>query len=185
MPKKLKVLKSVTELENPWFKVIMEKVVNPINKHQYEFHTLVRNKAIFIIPFENKNIYLIKQYRHSVKKNVLELPAGCIENNYESPIDSARRELKEETGFEAKNITKIGHFYIAPGHSSQEAEVYLATHLKKSEKSPEQTEIISKMEKISLPKLKRLINKNQILSGPTLSSLCLFLNSKLHKCRIF
>jgi len=63
------------------------------------------NPTVAIIAINEKNeLLLIKQYRNTVKKNLLEIPAGSLDGNEESPVICAQRELAEETGFKAKNL---------------------------------------------------------------------------------
>ena len=173
---KIKVIKKIYKFKTPYFKILGETVINQANNHVFEYYTLIRKNAIFIIPFDGKNVYFIKQYRHPIKKIILELPAGG-KNPKENSIECAHREILEETGIKAKNIKRIGFFYMSPSYSSQRADVYLATNLTKGEKSPELTELITDLECVPITRLKKLIKNNNILSGPTLSSLYIFLNN--------
>lgn len=82
--------------------------------------------AVTIIPVDAaSNIWFIWQYRHSIGKKILELPAGVMEAD-ETPIITARRELREEIGMSAKHFSRIGEFYLAPGYSTEYMYVFLA-----------------------------------------------------------
>jgi ADP-ribose pyrophosphatase len=74
-------------------------------------------------------VVLTHQYRHPLRKMVLDLPAGGVKKD-EDPKQAALRELKEETGFEAKDIHSLGQFYPTPGLSSQIVHVFYAKSLK-------------------------------------------------------
>lgn len=173
---KIKVIKRIYKFKTPHFKILGETVINQTNNHVFEYYTLIRKNAIFIIPFDGENVYFIKQYRHPIKKVILELPAGG-KNPKENSIECARREIIEETGIQAKNIKKIGFFYMSPSYSSQKVDVYLATNLTIGKKSPELTELITNLKCVPVTRLKRLIKENGVLSGPTLSSLYIFLSN--------
>jgi len=85
-----------------------------------------------VIPlFDNGDVLLVRQYRHPHKKFVLEAPAGKLEPN-EDPIDCAKRELIEETGFSADKFEKLTAIYTTPGFCNEVLHIYLATGLNKS-----------------------------------------------------
>lgn len=85
-----------------------------------------------IIPlFDNGDILLVRQYRYPHKKFVLEAPAGKLEPN-EDPLDCAKRELIEETGYSAEKFVKLTAMYTTPGFCNEVLHIYLATGLNKS-----------------------------------------------------
>ena len=85
-----------------------------------------------VIPlFENGDILLVRQYRYPHKKFVLEAPAGKLEPN-EDPLDCAKRELMEETGYSAEKFVKLTAMYTTPGFCNEVLHIYLATGLNKS-----------------------------------------------------
>lgn len=73
-------------------------------------------------------IVMVRQYRHPAREFVWEIPAGMAEPN-ESFEDGARRELREETGFSAERLTKIGAFWTTPGFCSEVMYLYYAEGL--------------------------------------------------------
>jgi len=84
---------------------------------------------------------LIKQYRHAVGQFVWEIPAGTLEPN-EAPLDCARRELVEETGYKATNLDKIAEILPAPGYTDEHIHIFLATGLKSSGQKLEDDEVL-------------------------------------------
>ena len=77
---------------------------------------------------EDQNVLLVRQYRLSVGRELLELPAGSIQGG-DTPLASAQRELREETGFAAGKLTELGHFYVSPGSLTECLHAFLGTGL--------------------------------------------------------
>ena len=85
--------------------------------------------AVVILPLlDDGRICLIRNYRLSVDKTLIELPAGTLEPNEDTDV-TARRELLEETGYRAANIELLGAFYPSPGVLDERMRFYLATGL--------------------------------------------------------
>ena len=87
--------------------------------------------SVVIIPIDaDGNLLFVRQYRHAAGLDLLELPAGTL-NEGELPLECARREIHEETGMAADKIEHLGGFYLAPGYSTEYMNVYLGTDLRK------------------------------------------------------
>ena len=82
-------------------------------------------------------LVLVRQYRFAAKGRILEFPAGPVEIN-ESPDETIKREIEEETGYRAGKWQKLGQFLLAPGYSDEIIYAFLAQDLVKLEKPPEQ-----------------------------------------------
>lgn len=103
--------------------------------------------AVAIVPFVNKkDIVLVRQYRYPIDKITYEIPAGKLDKSKkESLIACARRELKEETGFSAKKITKLLSFFPSSTFSNEELYIYLAEGLIPGETHPDEDEFVEKI----------------------------------------
>ncbi len=77
-------------------------------------------------------LVLVRQYRFAVQGRVLEFPAGTVEPN-ESPFETIKREIEEETGYRANKWQKLGEFFLAPGYSDEILYAFLAQDLQKLE----------------------------------------------------
>lgn len=103
---------------------------------------VVHPGAVAIVPVLNENeIVLIKQYRHALGKEILEIPAGTLEAG-ENPADCARRELEEECGYQAKIWNSFCSFYPAPGYCTELIHLYLAEELNQTAQNTEMDEAI-------------------------------------------
>lgn len=78
---------------------------------------------------ESEEVYLVRQYRHAVGRELLELPAGALEKG-EVPLAAAKRELREEVGLTAAEWTALGSFYSSPGFANERLHAFLARGLK-------------------------------------------------------
>jgi ADP-ribose pyrophosphatase len=98
--------------------------------------------AVCLIPIDaDDNIWLIRQYRHAVGQDILELPAGQLEES-ETPEACARRECQEEIGMFPERLDYLGSAYLAPGYSSELMHFYLASQLRPSTLPKDPDEVI-------------------------------------------
>ena len=110
-----------------------------------------------------------------LKKNI-----GTTGKNITS-LTSAKKELFEEPGLKAKSWQKLGKFYIGPGHENIYANVFLATKInisKLNKSTPSGDELILKVIKLPVAKIKKLISSNRIECGITLAALNLYFSRK-------
>lgn len=91
------------------------------------------------------NILLIEQFRYAVGRTLLEIPAGTVEAG-ESPEETARRELLEETGYRASALTEISRFFVSPGWANEEIVLYRAGTLSFAGHAPDHDEILQIVE---------------------------------------
>jgi ADP-ribose pyrophosphatase len=130
--------------------------------------------AIAIVPvLDDGRILLVKQYRYSAAKEMLEIPAGTLEEG-EAPDTCARRELKEETGYTAGSMKKILTMYMAPGYSNEVIHLYFATQLKAGETHTEDDEDIT-TEAYGPDELLDMMEKNTIEDAKTIAGVLSYL----------
>jgi ADP-ribose pyrophosphatase len=129
--------------------------------------------AVTVIPLDSEDqIWFIRQYRHPASKQLLELPAGVMDEG-EEPDVSAQRELREEIGMAARKLRRIGEFYLAPGYSTEYMYIYLAEDLYLSPLAPDVDEVIH-INKIPVSQVSSLAMNGQIQDSKSLASLFLF-----------
>jgi ADP-ribose diphosphatase len=128
--------------------------------------------AVTILPLDaDGRILFVRQYRHAVGLDLLELPAGTLDPG-EQPEATAHREIREETGFAAGKLFKIGEFFLAPGYSTEYMVVYFATDLKFDPKPSDPDEIIT-VEPILIEEAYRMALDGELQDGKSLAALLL------------
>lgn len=126
--------------------------------------------ATAIIPFIDKeNVVLVKQFRKAINKVQLEIPAGKMEKG-EDPLECAKRELEEETGYKAGKMTYLGNIATAPGFCDEIIHIFKADDLTLGNKGGDDDEFIE-LEIISLDEMKNRIKSGEIIDTKTISSL--------------
>lgn len=97
--------------------------------------------GVGIVPVVDGNVILIRQFRISIERELIELPAGRLEPN-EEPTSCAARELEEEIGYRAKRLIPIASYYASVGNSNERMYLFLALDLEKTERRLEADERI-------------------------------------------
>lgn len=119
------------------------------------------------------NVLLVKQFRYSTGKSLLEIPAGGIDAG-EQALDAVRRELQEEIGYLPGKIVSLGGFYAVPGYCTQYYHCFLTTNLIPSQFTADDTESIE-IVKIPLKQLEPRISSGEIGDAKSTAALLLFL----------
>jgi ADP-ribose diphosphatase len=98
--------------------------------------------CVVVLPIDSEgSILLVRQFRHAVERELLELPAGSIDRG-ETPEQAATRELREETGYKPGKLEKLGGFYAAPGYCTEYLHFFRAGQLEESPLTAEDTDEI-------------------------------------------
>jgi ADP-ribose pyrophosphatase len=156
MIKKWRVLKSDVVLENRWAKVRRDTCLLPngLRIDDYYYWEGGDFAQIFALTRDSR-VVLVRQYKHGVKNIVLELPAGLVSADDKSPLVTARRELREETGFEAERWHSLGGLNVSSAKATTRAFPFIALDARRTTGMKlDQTEEIE----VSLYPLRRLIN---------------------------
>ena len=126
--------------------------------------------ASAIVPLSKDNqVLLLRQYRHAIGGYLWEIPAGTL-NQAEDPLACARRELAEETGFDAKSWRKLGELIPVPGYSNERIHLYLACDLEKVKSNPDADEILE-VHSVVWEDAMNMILGGRIQDAKTISSL--------------
>lgn len=108
----------------------VEEVTQTFPQGRTRTRSIVRHPgAVAILPMiDDDHICLIKNYRVSVERELVEIPAGTLEPN-EPPLETARRELEEETGYQAASLEPLATFFLSPGVLDEQMYLFVARGL--------------------------------------------------------
>ena len=127
---------------------------------------VLHNGGVAVIAVdEDRNVFMVRQYRKPFDEVVLEIPAGKLEEG-ENPDDAGLRELCEETGYRAKNYRFIGKSYPSPGYLNEVISIYLARDLEFVGQNLDPEEFLE-IEKIPLSTLYDMVMSNEIADAKT------------------
>ncbi|KOR88675.1 NUDIX domain-containing protein [Paenibacillus solani] len=122
--------------------------------------------AVAVLAIKGDKILAVNQYRQPLGRCEVEIPAGKLEPG-EDPLEAAKRELQEETGYTCGSIRKLHSFYTSPGFADEIIHLYLAEDLISGEMNPDEDEFIEMME-ITLEEAYSLIQTERISDAKTI-----------------
>jgi ADP-ribose pyrophosphatase len=133
---------------------------------------VVHAPAVAIVAVDTAGqIVLVRQPRAGARRELLELPAGILDE-HEEPLEAARRELREETGLRGGEWRMLVSFFTTPGFSDELMHVYLATGLEDGTAEPDEDEQLT-VERVARDDLPSLLET--VEDGKTLVGLLLYL----------
>ncbi|MGP8253041.1 MAG: NUDIX hydrolase [Terracidiphilus sp.] len=171
------VVSSEVVYTGPLFRVLHDKIVEP-GGFENERDIIRHNGSVVILALDDaknkKNpwVAMERQYRHAANQFLWELPAGKLEPG-EDPLEGAKRELAEETGYRAKKWKPLVEYYASPGFLGESMKVFLAQGLEAGDAAPEEDEKIE-LRLVKLSEVIEMIEKGAILDGKTLCSVLLY-----------
>ena len=126
--------------------------------------------AVAIVPFDDDGqIILVSQFRYPVGEQLLEVPAGIIEEG-ETPEQCADRELQEEIGYRGREMRSLGSFWTAPGFSDELMYAFVATGLEPSRLEPDEDEDITVV-RVPVSRVREMIEAGEIRDSKTIAAL--------------
>jgi len=121
----------------------------------------------------DKNVLFVKQHRHAVGQELLEIPAGGIDGQ-ETPEEATIREMQEETGFKPRKVTRLGGFWATPGYVHEYLHLLLAEDLVPGRLRAEDTDEIT-LVKIPLSQIPEVISRGDIQDAKSIAGLAIYL----------
>jgi ADP-ribose pyrophosphatase len=126
--------------------------------------------ASAVVPLSKKDtVLMLEQYRHAVGGFIWEIPAGTLSSG-ETPLDCAKRELIEETGFSARAWEKLGEITPLPGYSDERIHIFLATELTAARQNLDMDEVL-RVHEMKLETALDMIHNGAIQDSKTISGL--------------
>ena len=159
---------SVCVYDGKVVKLEVDEVILPNNKESKR--EIIRHSGGACVVYEEEGkIAFVRQYRYAYKESVLELPAGKI-NLGEDPLQTAKRELEEETGIQAEKLSLLHEVYPTPGYTDERLYIYLATGGKKGERKLDDDEFLDAVW-LPVEKVKQMMDSGEIKDAKTLIGL--------------
>lgn len=162
----MKIISSEERFKSKIFTVTEDHAVDPDG---FEIRRAIIHhpgSAVMMAVDDKKRILLVRQYRLPAQKSMWELPAGRIDPG-EKPLQAARRELIEETGFSAKKWKKLAEYYPSPGFLAEKMSLFLAADLTEGDAQPMEDERIEKRW-FKAKEIDEEIRKGKVIDGKTI-----------------
>lgn len=156
--------------QNPWIRVEEHDIINPAGKDGIYGTVHFKNKAIAIIPIDRDgNTWLVGQFRFPLNLYSWELPmgGGLIGQDI---LESAKRELREETGLTAEKWTEIMRIHTSNSVTDEEGIVYLAEDLTQGETEFEETEVLQ-IRKLPFSDILEMVMNGTITDGISIAGI--------------
>jgi len=163
-------LSTEVKYHNPWISVREDQVLNPGGGRGIYGVVTMKNKALGIVPVDAEgNTWLVGQYRYPLNEYSWEIPmgGGLVALDI---LESAQRELKEETGLTAARWTRIARLHTSNSVTDEEGFVFLAEDLTQGEVEPEETEDL-RLWKLPLAEAVRMVMDDRITDGVSVAGL--------------
>jgi 8-oxo-dGTP pyrophosphatase MutT (NUDIX family) len=163
-------LNSAIRYENPWLSIRHEEVVTPAGTPGIYGVVSFKNKAVGVIPIDADGYtYLVGQYRYPINEYSWEIPEGGSPVGTD-PLESARRELREETGLLAQRWTKIARIHTSNSATDEEGFLYIAEELEQGDHEPEDTEQLH-VRRLPLAEAVEMVMRSEITDALSVSAL--------------
>jgi ADP-ribose pyrophosphatase len=164
MPNEIRTL-----LDTRRFVVVEEIVVRPDGR-EFRCQYVKHPGAVAILPLvDDRHVCLIRSHRLTVGKTLIEVPAGTREPE-ETPLETARRELAEETGYQAAHFEQLATYYPSPGVLSEQMWVFVARDLKPGPPAREANEEIENLV-VTWDESMAMVDRGQIEDSKTIVAL--------------
>lgn len=150
---------------DPWYRLRKDQIELPDGSHG-QYTVIERPGGVWILPvLDDGRLVLIRNYRHTIKDWLWEIPAGGLRDNID-PEEMARRELAEEIGGRAASIELVTRFYTMPGVGDELAHIYIARGVTLGEARLEPTEIMER-HILDIDSVCQMIYDGSLMDGPS------------------
>lgn len=133
--------------------------------------------AVAVLALKDDRMLVVEQYRKALEKSQVEIPAGKLEPG-EDPLEAAKRELAEETGYTCRSIRHICSFYTSPGFADELMHLYVAEQLEKGEMRLDDDEFLE-CDAITLEQARQYIREQRISDAKTIAAVYAWQTYKL------
>ena len=160
---------------NPWIRVREDDVVRDDGSTGV-YGVVEKPHFGLVIPAERDGFWLVEQFRHPVGRRSWEFPQGTWTAGDDGTAEElGRAELAEETGLRAAELRHLGHPDLAPGLSTQEFDIWVATGLTSGPTAREATEADMRTAFFAEAELRTMVRDGRLTDGPSLAGYALLL----------
>ncbi len=155
---------------NQWLRVREDQVERDDGSRGI-YSVVEREDYVVLAPYHNGCITLVEQYRYPIGQRIWEMPMGCFEPDRHQDIHAAAvAELREETGWVAKNLQSIGEIFQGPGYCTQKGHVFFATNLTAVGVARDHGEMDMVAKDFTIAEIERMIIENRIRCTSTVAA---------------
>lgn len=122
--------------------------------------------GVSVLAIKDGKMLVVEQYRKPLGKSQVEIPAGKLDKGAEDPLEAAKRELEEETGYRSDHLQHICSYYTSPGFADEIMHMYFTDQLEKSEMNLDDDEFLV-CEAITLDQALAYIREGRISDAKT------------------
>lgn len=163
------VLSSEDVYDNNWIRVTHHQVINPGGGQGIYGKIHYKNLAVGILPLdENLNTWLVGQFRFVLDQYSWEIPEGGGPHD-DDPLESAKRELLEETGLTANSWVEIQRMHLSNSVGNEHAIIYVARDLQQGKPQPEETEDL-RIKKLPFEQVYEMVLSGEITDSITVAA---------------
>jgi len=165
-----KLLASEMALDHPWYRVRRDTVKLPDGKVIDDYFLSLRPEVVLIFPITaDKEVVLVRQYKHGAEQALLEFPGGIFADEDELAVVAAARELQEETGYTADHYRSLGAVWDDASKQNNRLHLFLAEGAQLTDSTQfDETEFIEVV-LVPMEALPQMIIEGEICSGGALA----------------
>ena len=169
---KWKCLNSKYLVDSKWLKIRKDEVQLPNGTIMDDYFVIEKNNVALIVAMDkDKRVILKKEYRYAIDKELIEIPGGTYDNDSDNPLDVAKRELLEETGYKSDDWDFLGALYDYPTKDTNTISLYAAKNVYKvAEQKLDISEDIT-FEFVPIREALRMCMENEIQVSGTVAAL--------------
>ena len=160
-------LASRTVYENPWLRLREDEIERPDGRRGV-YAVVEKEDFALVVPWDGEGVWLVGQERYAIGRYTWEFPQGGVDGA--SPEETARTELREETGLRAGHLAHLGRLDNAVGMSSQGFDVFLATDLEAGAAAPEPEEVDMRSATVTPGEFERMVRDGELTDSSSLSA---------------